>query len=80
MMRSGARIMSSIALGVGVIRRAMRRMFNAHWRVCAGAAFVALALVAIEYDEVFAPEIGRLSDAWSNVAGDFGRRISSLAL
>ncbi len=72
--------MFSIARGVSGLRERLRTLFNAHWRTCAGAAFVALALVSIEYDEVFAPEIGRLSDAWSNVAGDFGKRISSLAL
>ena len=72
--------MFSIATGISDVRTTMRRVFNAHWRVCAGAAFVALALVSIEYDEVFAPGMSRLSDAWSNVAGDFGKRISSLAL
>ena len=67
-------------IALGIMSRALRRGFSAHWRACAGAAFVALALVSIEYDEVFAPEMNRLSDAWSNAAGDFGKRISSLAL
>ena len=28
------------------------------------------------YEEVIAPDVGRISDAWSNVATDMSRRIS----
>lgn len=72
--------MFGFAIGLHDVRERFRRVFNAQWRAWAGAAFVALALASIEYDEVVAPGMNRLSGAWSNVAADFGRRFSSLAL
>ena len=68
--------MFSIARGMS----GLGTLFNAHWRACAGAAFVVLALASIEYDEVLAPEMSRLSTTWSTLTGDFGRRISSFTL
>jgi hypothetical protein len=62
-------------LGDGV-----RGLFDAQWRVWAGVGFVALAMVAIEYEEIIAPGVSRISDAWSAAATDLGRRVASLAL
>lgn len=45
-----------------------------------GAAFVAAAMISIQYQEVVAPHVSRLSDAWSNTALDLGRRLSSFTL
>lgn len=58
----------------------LQSAFDGHVRRWAGAAFVALALFAIEYDEFILPEMNRLSDAWGSVATDLGRKLASLAL
>jgi hypothetical protein len=62
-------------LGDGV-----RGLFNAQWRLWAGAGFVALAIVAIQYEESIAPGVSRISDAWGGVASELGRKVASLAL
>lgn len=58
----------------------LRDAFDAHWRRWAGAGFMALAMFAIEYDEVIAPGVGRISGAWDSIATDVGRKLASLAL
>jgi hypothetical protein len=58
------------------MRGAVDRVFIA----CASAAFMALAMVTIQYDEVIAPEMARASDVWGSAATDIGRKLSSLAL
>jgi len=55
-------------------RERLRSVLDAQWRVCAGAAFVVLALASIQYDEIIAPGMNHFSDACS----DFGRRVSSI--
>ena len=72
--------MFGFALSLRNVRDRLGGVFDAHWRTYAGAAFVAMALLSIEYDEVIAPGMNRVSDAWSSMAGDFSRRLSSLAL
>ncbi|MBL8537644.1 MAG: hypothetical protein JNM59_09615 [Hyphomonadaceae bacterium] len=49
-----------------------RALLNAQWRVLAGAAFVAVALAAIAYDEAVAPHF----DRWSQIAADFARKVA----
>lgn len=49
-------------------------------RALAGAAFVAAALVSIEYDEVVQPGVDRISNVWGSVATDLGRKLSSFTL
>lgn len=54
------------------------RTLDANWRRCAGLAFMALAIVAIQYDEIIAPSMERVSDAWTAMAGDVGRKLANL--
>ncbi len=46
----------------------------------ASAAFMLMAMFAIQYDELIAPEMHRVSDAWGSVATDLGRKLASFAL
>lgn len=58
-----------------------RRLLDAQWVRFAGAAFVALAMMSIEYEEVIAPGLSRVSGAWASATLDIGRKLaSSLAL
>jgi len=61
-------------------KQVLRRMRDAQWRALAGLAFMALAMAAIEYEEIIAPELSRLSAGWSTVATDFSRRLASFTL
>jgi hypothetical protein len=71
--------MFSYLIDFSDVKRRLKRLFDAHWRGLAGVAFMALAMAAIEYDEIIAPEVNRLSDGWSTVA-DFSRRLTSFTL
>ncbi|HVV32845.1 MAG TPA: hypothetical protein VHC73_06430 [Vitreimonas sp.] len=55
-----------IALGFGDVRETLANVFNTHLRWWAGAAFVALAMLSIQYEEVIAPGVSRISDAWTS--------------
>lgn len=55
----------------------LKSLFDEHWRLWAGLAFMAMAMAAIEYDEIIVPRVNRISDAWSSVTADFGRKLSS---
>lgn len=55
----------------------MRRVLDAQWVRLAGAAFVALAMMSIEYEEVIAPSLSRATDAWSAATLDIGRKLAS---
>lgn len=59
------------------LRDAMRDVFAAQTRTWMGVAFVTAALFSIQYDEVFAPHVSRISDAWTNTAADLTRRLAS---
>jgi hypothetical protein len=61
-------------------KQMLRRAMDAQWRALAGLAFMALAMAAIQYEEIIAPELTRLSDGWSTVATDFSRRLASFTL
>lgn len=61
-------------------RQKLRGVFDAQFRLWAGAAFMALALVSIQYEEIIAPGVGRLSDAWGSAASDVGRKLTSFSL
>ena len=61
------------------VRRALRQTFDRQAGALAGAAFLIMALAAIQYDEIVAPSVGRISDAWGSIAMDFGRKLSSFA-
>jgi hypothetical protein len=62
------------------LRTHAKILFDMQWRRLAGFAFMALAMAAIEYDEFIAPEVNRISDAFSNVATDFSRKLASFTL
>lgn len=65
---------------LGELKQQVQSVFDAQVRLWAGAAFMAAALAAIQYDEIIAPELSRVSDAWTNAAGDFSRRLTSFTL
>jgi hypothetical protein len=62
------------------MRSALRRGLDAQARVWGGLAFMAMAMVAIQYDEIIAPEVHRLSDGVSAVASDMRSRLASFTL
>lgn len=67
-------------IGLNEMRRKLRQVLDVQYRFWAGAAFVVMAMASIQYDEVIAPEMHRLSDAWSGVATDFSKRFASFTL
>lgn len=62
------------------LKQSLRHLFDRQFRRWAGLAFMALAMASIQYDEVIAPEVHRLSDNWSTVATDFSKRLASFTL
>jgi hypothetical protein len=81
--------MIDVALGRGAfmfgyvlseLRRRLRGLFDTPMRLLAGAAFMTLAMAAIEYDEYIAPGVSRLSDAWTMAATDFSRKLAGFTL
>jgi hypothetical protein len=74
------RVMFGYTIDLSELKQKLRGAFNAHWRALAGAAFMALAMAAIEYDEILAPEVSRISDGWTSAATDFSRRLASFTL
>lgn len=62
------------------LKQTLRDAFDAQFRLWAGAVFMALALVSIQYEEIIAPGVNRLSDAWGHAASDVGRRLTSFTL
>ncbi len=72
--------MFGYVLDLSGVKQTMQRAFDAQWRVWGGLAFMALAMVAIQYDEIIAPEVARLSDGWSTTASDFSKRLTSFTL
>lgn len=65
---------------VGSMRQTLRQLYQTQFRMLAGLAFMLAAMAAIEYDEIIAPEMNRISDAWGSVATDFSRRLASFTL
>ncbi len=58
----------------------LRRVFDRQLRLWAGGAFMALALIAIQYEEVIAPGLHEISTGIDAMAADFGRKVASLSL
>jgi hypothetical protein len=71
---------SMFGIALADLRVALRRVADAQVRMWAGLAFMVVAMAAIEYDEVIAPEMTRLSDAWGSAATDFSRKLASFTL
>lgn len=59
------------------MRSQLRRMFDAPLARLAGVAFVALAMMSIEYDEVIAPGVSRLSEACAAAAHGVSRKLAT---
>jgi hypothetical protein len=66
-------------LGLRDVKDTLRRFADTQVGALAGIAFMFMAMAAIEYDEMIAPKVGWISDAWT-VAGDFSRKITSFTL
>jgi hypothetical protein len=66
-------------LGLRDVKDTLRRFANTQVGALAGIAFMFMAMAAIEYDELIAPNVSWISDAWT-VAGDFSRKITSFTL
>jgi hypothetical protein len=62
------------------MKQTIQDLLDAQVRLWAGLAFMALAMVSIQYDEVIAPEVNRFSEGWSTVATDFSRKLASFTL
>lgn len=62
------------------LKATLRSLGDTQFRLWAGMAFMALAMVSIQYDENIAPSVGRISDAWSSATTDIGRSLASFTL
>ena len=72
--------MFGFAIDLHDLRERLQDLVAAQTRTWMGAAFVAAAMFSIQYEEVFAPHVTRISDAWTNTTADLSRRISSFSL
>jgi hypothetical protein len=71
--------MFGFAIDLHDLRDAMRDLLAAQTRTWIGAAFVAVAMCSIQYEEVLAPHVARVSQAWTNTAADLTRKLASFA-
>ncbi len=62
------------------VKGALRELCDAQFRLWAGMAFMVLAMASIQYDEVIAPGVGRISNAWTSATTDLGRSIAGFTL
>ena len=62
------------------MRETLRSTFDTQYRVWAGLAFMALAMAAIQYDEVVAPRVSGLSEGFGSIASDMSRKLTSFTL
>ena len=72
--------MFGFAIDLYDLRHALRSLVAAHARTWVGAAFVASAMVSIQYEEIFAPHVSRITNMWSSTTADLNRRISGFSL
>lgn len=68
------------AIHASDLKSKLLHLFDTQFRLWAGGAFVALALVAIQYEEVIAPTLGEISQGLDAMASDFGRKLTSFTL
>lgn len=61
------------------LKQRLRTFRDAQYRFWAGAAFVVLAMASIQYEEVIAPGVSRVSDALSGATADFRTRLTGLS-
>jgi len=72
--------MFGFAIDLYDLRDTLRSLVAAHARAWVGAAFVASAMVSIQYEEVFAPHMSRITNMWTTTTADLSRRISGFSL
>ena len=72
--------MFGFAIDLHDLRQHFHDLIAAQARTWMGAAFVAAAMFSIQYEEVLAPHVARISDAWSSTAADLSRRLSGFSL
>jgi hypothetical protein len=72
--------MFGFAIDLYDLRRALHSLFAAHARTWVGAAFVASAMVSIQYEEMWAPHVARITNVWSSTTADLSRRIANFSL
>lgn len=65
---------------VNDLREAVKSALDTQVRIWAGVAFMALAMAAIQYDEIIAPKVVGFSDGIGSVATDMSRRLASFTL
>lgn len=68
------------AIHASDLKTKLRQLFDTQFRLWAGGAFMALALVAIQYEEVIAPTLGEITQGFDAMAADFGRKLTSFTL
>jgi hypothetical protein len=62
------------------VKATLRGLLDKQFRLWAGMAFMVLAITSIQYDEIIAPGVGRISEAWNTAASDLGRTLASFTL
>ena len=72
--------MFGFAIDLHDLREHFDDLVAAQARTWMGAAFVAAAMFSIQYEEVFAPHVSRITDVWTSTTSDISRRIASLSL
>lgn len=72
--------MFGYVIDLSSVRASMRRVADAQWRMLGGLAFMIIAMAAIQYDELIAPEVHRLSDGFATATTDFRSKLASFTL
>ena len=72
--------MFGFAIDLHDLREHFHGLVAAQARTWVGAAFVAAAMFSIQYEEVLAPHVTRISDAWNATTADISRRIAGFSL
>ncbi|MBI3437364.1 MAG: hypothetical protein HY054_01700 [Proteobacteria bacterium] len=72
--------MFGFAIDLHDLREHFDSVIAAQARTWMGAAFVAAAMFSIQYEEVLAPHVERISNAWNATTADISRRISGVSL
>lgn len=62
------------------LKAMLRTVCDRQFRLWAGMAFMTLALASIQYDEIIAPGVGRISEAFNAATSDLGRSLASFTL
>jgi len=62
------------------VKATLRSLCDRQFRLWAGMAFMALAMASIQYDEIIAPGVGRISEALNAATADLGRSLAGFTL